>query len=98
MGVKANTSRLRLCSWRFGYDEIRHVVPGPFRSIPPHPLLSFAPWIPRRIGRSAVVQKPPIGRPRVAPLQLRPALTGRVGLLAGSEVPVGSGKYTGVDP
>src|ERR1700722_9549563 len=98
MGVEADTSRHRLCGGRFGYGEIRYIVASPLRSVPPHPLLPFAPWVPGRICRSAVVQEPPVGRPGVAPIQLRAALAGRIGLFTGSKVPVGSRKDTGVDP
>src|SRR5580658_10204106 len=98
MGVQADTSGHRLCGWRFGYGEIRYIVASPLRSVPPHPLLPFAPWLPRRIGRSAVVQQPPVGRPGVAPIQLRAALAGRIGLFTGSKVSVGGRKDAGVDP
>src|ERR1700728_2000503 len=98
MGVEADTSRQRLCGWRFGYGEIGYIVASPLRSVPPHPLLPFAPWLPGRIGRSAVVQQPPIGRPRVAPIQLRAALAGRIRLFTGGKDPVGSRKDAGVDP
>src|SRR5580700_3691821 len=98
MGVEADTARHRLCGGRFGYGEIRYIVASPLRSVPPHPLLPFAPWVPGRISRSAVVQQPPVGRPGVAPIQLSAALAGRIGLFPGSQVPVGSRKDAGVDP
>src|SRR5580658_5965897 len=98
MGVQADTSGHRLCGWRFGYGEIRYIVASPLRSVPPHPLLPFAPWLPGRIGRSAVVQQPPVGRPGEAPIQLRAALAGRIGLFTGSKVPAGSRKDAGIDP
>src|SRR5580693_8316106 len=98
MGVETDASRQRLCVGRFGCGEIGYIVASPLRSVPPHPFLPFAPWLPRRIGRSAVVQQPPVGRPGVAPIQLRAALAGRIGLFTGSKVPVGSRKDAGVDP
>src|ERR1700733_1228066 len=98
MGVEADTSRHRLCGGRFGDGEIWYIVASPLRSVPPHPLLPFAPWISGWIGRSAVVQQPPVGRPGVAPIQLRAALAGRIGLFTGSKVLVGSRKDARVDP
>src|SRR6267378_778527 len=98
MGVEADSSRLCLCRGRFVDDEIGYVVAGPLRSVPPHPLLSFAPWLPGWIRRSAVVQESPVGGPREAPVQLRARLTGRIGLFAGRKIPVGSRKHARIDP
>src|SRR5882762_54348 len=98
MGVEADSSRYCLCRGRFVDDEIGYVVAGPLRSVPPHPLLPLAPWLPGWIGRSAVVQESPVGGPGEAPVQLRATLTGRIGLFAGREILVGSRKHPRIDP
>src|ERR1700722_4167960 len=98
MGAEADPSGYRLCGGWFGYREIRHIVAGPLRSVPPYPLLPFAPWIPGWIGRRAVIEEAPVGRPGVAPIQLGAALAGRIGLFTGREVLVRSRKDAGVDP
>src|SRR3979411_1987112 len=98
MGVEADSSRYCLCRGRFFGGEIAYVVAGPLPSVPPHPLLPFAPWLPGWIGRSAVVQESSVGGPREAPVQLRARLTGRIGLFASREIPVGSWKHTRIDP
>src|SRR5579863_3243132 len=98
MGVETDTSGHRFCRWRFGPGEIRHVVASPLGSVPPDPLLALAPRVPGRIGRSAVVQEPPVGRPGVAPIQLRAALAGRIGLLSRREILVRSREDAGVYP
>ena len=98
MRVEADAAGLRPRRWRLGDGEIRHVVAGPLRAVPPHPLLSLAPWLAGRIGRRAVVHHPPVRRPREAPVQVRAGLAGRIGLFARGEVSVGGGKDARIDP
>ena len=59
-------------------DEVGHVVPGPLAlvRVPPDQRLALAPRLAVGVGRGAVVQDPPVGRPGPAPLRRHPALLG----------------------
>src|SRR5687768_10990868 len=98
MRVESDATRLRTCRRRLRGSEVRHVVTGPFRAVPPHPLLSLAPWLSGGIGRRTVVHDPPIGGPREAPVQVRARLARRVGLFARRKVSVRSREDTRIDP
>lgn len=78
--------------------EVRHVVadPASLVGIPPDVALAFAPRFAVRVGRRAVVEHPPVGGPRPAPLRLAGRRTA-VGHPAGGLVD-GVGVHAGVDP
>jgi hypothetical protein len=78
--------------------EVGHVVadPAPLLLVPPDPFLPLAPWFAVRVGRRPVVQDPPVGRPRPAPLRLAPSLAA-LGHAVGGVVDA-AGVHPGVDP
>src|SRR3989442_5521249 len=71
---------------------------GPLGPVPPHPLLSLAPWPALAIGRCAVVEDPAIGRPRPAPLELSAGDARRIRLLARGQVSIWGWQHAAVDP
>jgi hypothetical protein len=78
--------------------EVGHVVadPAALLLVPPDPFLPFAPWLAVQVGRRPVVQDPPVGRPRPAPLRLAPSRAA-VGHPVGRVVNA-AGVDPGVDP
>ena len=91
---------LRFVGGRFRRDVVRHIVAGPsfLLRIPPDPFFLFAPGFAVRIGRSAVVHDPAVGRPGPTPIQLRAGLAGRVGRASIGEILAHRGIDARVDP
>src|SRR5208337_5247626 len=76
----ANLIRLR------GRRDVGHVVAAPFGSIP---LDELARWIPRlalKVGRRAVVQNAPVGRPGERPFEIGPGVVWVARIAAGHVV------------